>query len=72
LLDRPSRYPAGTEGSLIREIGKTKGVPDEVELDGGNANRVVRIGDTVRRPAGPWTPAVHCLLDHYDAASAPA
>jgi aminoglycoside phosphotransferase (APT) family kinase protein len=39
-------------------------VPDEVELAGGNANRVVRIGDTIRRPAGPWTPAVHCLLDH--------
>ncbi|MGY1497897.1 phosphotransferase [Streptomyces sp. QTS52] len=25
---------------------------------------VVRIGDTVRRPAGPWTPAVHALLAH--------
>jgi hypothetical protein len=25
---------------------------------------VVRVGDTVRRPAGPWTPAVHALLDH--------
>ncbi len=28
---------------------------------------VVRIGDTVRRPAGPWTPAVHALLDHFHA-----
>jgi Ser/Thr protein kinase RdoA (MazF antagonist) len=25
---------------------------------------VVRVGDTVRRPAGPWTPAVHALLEH--------
>jgi hypothetical protein len=25
---------------------------------------VVRVGDTVRRPAGPWTPAVHALLAH--------
>jgi hypothetical protein len=25
---------------------------------------VVRVGDTVRRPAGPWTPAVHALLTH--------
>jgi hypothetical protein len=25
---------------------------------------VVRVGDTVRRPAGPWTPAVHALLNH--------
>lgn len=24
---------------------------------------VVRVGDTVRRVAGPWTPAVHALLD---------
>ena len=36
----------------------------EYELTGGNVNRVVRIGDTVRRPAGPWTPAVHALLAH--------
>lgn len=25
---------------------------------------VVRVGDTVRRPVGPWTPAVHALLAH--------
>jgi Ser/Thr protein kinase RdoA (MazF antagonist) len=25
------------------------------------------VGDTVRRPAGPWTPAVHALLDHLEA-----
>lgn len=25
---------------------------------------VVRVGDTVRRPAGPWTPTVHALLDY--------
>ena len=25
---------------------------------------VVRVGDTVRRTAGPWTPAVHALLEH--------
>lgn len=39
--------------------------PDETEeLEGGNLSRVIRIGDTARRPAGPWTPAVHALLDH--------
>ena len=27
---------------------------------------VVRIGDTVRRPAGRWTPAVHSLLRHLE------
>lgn len=29
---------------------------------------VVRVGDTVRRPARPWTPAVHALLGHRHAA----
>nr|WP_234341456.1 aminoglycoside phosphotransferase family protein [Streptomyces sp. NRRL S-646] len=38
---------------------------DEQPLSGGNvSDGVVRIGDTVRRPAGPWTPAVHALLTH--------
>ena len=23
-----------------------------------------RVGDTIRRPTGPWTPTVHALLDH--------
>jgi hypothetical protein len=37
----------------------------EIVLTGGNTSRgVVRIGQTVRRPAGPWTPAVHALLTH--------
>lgn len=28
----------------------------------GNVGGVLRVGDTVRRPVGPWTPAVHALL----------
>jgi Phosphotransferase enzyme family len=37
----------------------------EMPLGGGNmSSGVVRSGDTVRRPAGPWTPAVHALLAH--------
>jgi hypothetical protein len=35
---------------------------DEVPLPGGNVGGAVRVGDTVRRPTGPWTPAVHELL----------
>jgi hypothetical protein len=35
---------------------------EEVLLAGGNSADVVRIGDTVRRVAGPWTPSVHRLL----------
>ena len=37
----------------------------EVPLGGGNmSSGVVRAGDTVRRPAGPGTPAVHALLSN--------
>jgi hypothetical protein len=43
-------------------------MPDfEEPLDGGNMNAVVRVGDTVRRTAGPWTPQVHRLLAHLRA-----
>jgi hypothetical protein len=37
---------------------------DEHRLPGGNAGGASRVGDTVRRAAGPWTPAVHSLLRH--------
>ncbi|WP_439383464.1 phosphotransferase [Amycolatopsis lexingtonensis] len=38
---------------------------EEIPLTGGNVSAgVVRVGDTVRRPAGPWTPSVHALLGH--------
>lgn len=33
-------------------------------LDGGNAGGAVRVGDTIRKPAGPWTAAVDQLLGH--------
>ncbi|KZE89871.1 aminoglycoside phosphotransferase family protein [Microbacterium sp. TNHR37B] len=35
---------------------------EEHALTGGNSTAVVRVGETVRREAGPWTPAVHTLL----------
>ncbi|WP_246498056.1 aminoglycoside phosphotransferase family protein [Natronoglycomyces albus] len=38
----------------------------EVPLTGGNTSTVVRLGDTVRRNTGPWTPAVHALLRHLE------
>jgi hypothetical protein len=40
---------------------------DEIPLDGGNVTPVVRVGDTVRRIPGAWSPAVHRLLDHLAA-----
>ncbi|MBB5874567.1 hypothetical protein F4553_008001 [Allocatelliglobosispora scoriae] len=30
----------------------------------GNVGGVIRIGASVHRPTGPWTPAVHALLHH--------
>jgi Ser/Thr protein kinase RdoA (MazF antagonist) len=40
---------------------------DEEPLAGGNMTAVVRVGDTVRRGAGPWTPTVHAYLRHVRA-----
>jgi aminoglycoside phosphotransferase (APT) family kinase protein len=58
-------------------------VSSEIDVDqqkqrfeDGNISAVVRIGDTVHRATGPWTPAVHALLRHverrgFDAAPRP-
>lgn len=35
---------------------------------GGNLSDATRVGDTVRRRAGPWTPAVHALLRFLESA----
>ena len=40
----------------------------ETILTGGDLSLVVRVGDTVRRPQGPWSPAVHALLSHFESA----
>ena len=39
---------------------------EEIRLPGGNVSGAVRVGDTVRRQTGPWTPAVHALLGYLD------
>lgn len=44
---------------------------EEEQLSGGNTTIVVRVGETVRRPVGRWTPAVHDLLNHLAAAGFP-
>lgn len=39
----------------------------EVPLLGGNVTGgLVRIGNTVRRPSGPWSPSVHHFLSHLN------
>lgn len=45
---------------------------DGERLPGGNVGGAVRIGDTVRREVGPWTPAVHAVLAHLADAGLPA
>lgn len=40
----------------------------EVELTGGGVNRVVRVGATVRRPVGAYSPAVRALVQRLRAA----
>ncbi|MGW3347313.1 aminoglycoside phosphotransferase family protein [Nonomuraea rubra] len=40
-------------------------------LQDAEDRRVVRVGDTVRRPVHPWTPAVHALLRHLEEAGYP-
>jgi hypothetical protein len=42
--------------------------PTEIRLSGGFVNEIYLVGDTVRRTAGPWTPAVHSLLRYLEQA----
>lgn len=41
----------------------------EEAFSGGNTHeQIIRVGSTVRRPTGPWTPGVHALLSHLEQA----
>jgi hypothetical protein len=40
----------------------------EIRLEAGNTSSVWRRGTTIRRSTGPWTPSVHRLLRHLEAA----
>jgi len=46
-------------------------MPEEIPL-GGNLNDAVRVGDTVHRRSGPWTPSVHALLRFLERGGFPA
>lgn len=46
-------------------MSRTNG--NEEALPGNATSSVVRIGDTVRRPVGPWTDSVDALLAHLEA-----
>ena len=52
----------------MRHCGVAQGCYPEEPLLGGNASTgVVRVGDTVRRPAAPHTAAVQALLSYLHA-----
>lgn len=36
-------------------------------LEGGRVNQIAKVGETVQRPAGAWTPTIHQLLRHVRA-----
>ncbi|WP_018349730.1 aminoglycoside phosphotransferase family protein [Longispora albida] len=38
------------------------------ETASGSVTTVLRVGDTIRRPCGRWTPVVHALLAHLESA----
>jgi hypothetical protein len=55
----------GIAGGLIPVLDDDEGTRDEeIPFADGNVSAVVRVGETVRRSTGPWTPAVHALLRH--------
>ena len=39
----------------------------EIAFEDGNISGAVRVGTTVRRTMGPWSPAVHAVLRHLEA-----
>jgi hypothetical protein len=48
-------------------VGENGNPPEREELlIGGNISAVSKVGGTVRRGTGPWTPAVHALLRHLE------
>lgn len=61
--DLPDDVPTSQEDSTMTDSTHVSTAPEE-QLEGGGVNVVSRVGDTVRRPTHPWTPAVHRLLQH--------
>lgn len=61
-------YGRSVDDAVDKPVEAVDDAVDELELAGGNTTGVVRIGDTVHREAGPWTPTVQRLLAHVRAA----
>jgi hypothetical protein len=54
---------------VVTSLAGTRTVVDveEVLSDAASGRRVVRVGDTVRRPLYPWSASIHRLLEHLEA-----
>lgn len=65
-----ARRPQGYKVEIPRHTHRphvSKPVSEETEmryLSGGRLNTILKLGDTVHRPSGSWTPQVHELLKH--------
>jgi 8-oxo-dGTP diphosphatase len=55
---------------IVHSLGDL--LAESTPLAGGRVGGALQVGDTVRRPTGAWTPAVHDLLRHVDSAGVPA
>ncbi|MBB2902573.1 hypothetical protein FHR75_003404 [Kineococcus radiotolerans] len=62
MSDEPAGPPGDLPGDLLGDL------PGDEVLVGGGVNRVVRRGDRVLRPTGPWSVRVHDLLRRLEAA----
>lgn len=52
---------------MSQDAQNTNAHPSETDQPlPGNASRVVRVGDTVRRSVGPWSAAAHAVLQHLE------
>ncbi len=58
------RIQPGAFGGTLVTVAAVTEVPQQLPGGLGNQGQVVRIGDTVRRPAGPHSEAVNNLLEH--------
>lgn len=52
--------------------GRFWSVADEEVLQNAPGRKIVRVGDTVRRPVRPWSPAVHALLRYLERVGFPS
>ena len=45
-------------------VNKVESVAEQPLFGGVTTGRVFKVGDTIRRPSGPWTPTLQALLRH--------